>query len=159
MPLLLHDASTGKTKLNARKGMYGVVDASVIRAEAAQHGAVGRVHYGVAAERGNVALPERETPAHERHVLFGRHAPRAQLLLQIGVLHAQELPRCGHGRPYVEKRPKQPFLRRFARRRCGRLAPFPEQGLNKPCSALALRHALFPASSASPLCCTAWAGQ
>ena len=87
MPLRLHDARAGKAKLNTCKGVYGVVDAPVIRTEAAQHGAVGRVHYGVAAERGDVALPERKSPQQKGHVLFRRHAPRAPLFLQIGVLH------------------------------------------------------------------------
>lgn len=57
MSLLQHQPVTFLAQLHARRGMDGVVDASVQRVETAQHLRIGGVHDGVHAETGDVALP------------------------------------------------------------------------------------------------------
>lgn len=57
MSLLQHQPVTLLAQLHARRGMDGVVDASVQRVEAAQHLRISGVHDGVHAETGDVALP------------------------------------------------------------------------------------------------------
>ena len=56
MPLLQHQPMTLLAQLHARRGMDGVVDASVQRVETAQHLCIGGVDDGVHAETGDVAL-------------------------------------------------------------------------------------------------------
>ena len=57
MSLLQHQPVTFLAQLHARRGMDGVVDASVQRVETAQHLRIGGVDDGVHAETGDVALP------------------------------------------------------------------------------------------------------
>ncbi len=57
MSLLQHQPVTFLAQLHARRGMDGIVDASVQRVETAQHLRIGGVDDGIHAETGDVALP------------------------------------------------------------------------------------------------------
>lgn len=55
--LTLHQFVTFLAQLHARRRMDGIVDATMQRIKTAQHLAVGRIHDGIDAQAGDVALP------------------------------------------------------------------------------------------------------
>lgn len=64
--LLFHQFGAGEAKLNACIGVDRIVDATVTRAEAAQHLAVRRIDNRITGKCGNIPLPEINTFLHRR---------------------------------------------------------------------------------------------
>ena len=85
--LALHQLLAGQPQLHAREGVDGVVDAAMAGHKAAEHLAVGRVDDGVAAQGGDVPLPEIDPRLHRFQLLQVGDALAADFLLQVGVLH------------------------------------------------------------------------
>ena len=114
MTLLLHLLIQIQPKLHPGKGMDGVVNAAVAGIKAPQQRAVGGVDDGVAAERGDVSAPEIQAVADRRKRPPVRHAPAAQLFLQIFVLQLEKFLPDRMGRAHVHQPAKQSLLFRFA---------------------------------------------
>ena len=89
--LLFHQLLTGKAQFYTRKGVNGVVNAAMVGNIAAGHAGVCRVDDGIALERRNIALPEIQPRLNGCQVGNIRDTLCGGFVLQIGVLHLQEL--------------------------------------------------------------------
>ena len=122
-----HDARALKAQLDPRVGVDGVVDATVVGHEAAQHLAVGGVDDGVDLEHGDVAVPHREPVVREPEVVHTRDAAAlGEATLQVLVLDAEKLVAHGPRGPHVEKaaqRGRWPSRREEPESRRGRPSP------------------------------------
>jgi len=58
--LFFHQFRTRNTQLHPCKGVNGVINASVIRTETAEHLTVGSIYNSVTPKRGNITLPKIE---------------------------------------------------------------------------------------------------
>ena len=84
--LPFHDTGTFRTKLYATVGMNCIINTAVTRAKTPQHLRICGIDNLVAAQRGDIALPEIQPLLHRRKVVDIRHALFCRLLLQIRIL-------------------------------------------------------------------------
>ena len=105
--LLPHQLRTSKAQLHARKGVNGVVDATVVRNIAAGHAAVGSVDDSITPKRCNVTLPEIQSRLNRRQVVNIGNALCCGFSLQIFVLCFQKLSIHTPGRTNIHQSPQK----------------------------------------------------
>ena len=114
--LLLHQLRTGKAQFHTRKGVNGIVDATMVRNIAAGHTAVGSIDNGIALQRGNIALPKVQSRLHRCKVSHIGDTLCRIFALQIGVLHLQKICICALRRTKIHQSPqKLPLSLRLCR--------------------------------------------
>ncbi len=102
--LLFHDAGTFQAELYAGSRMDRVVDASVARDKASEHGTVGSIDDGIGGYAGNIFLPKINTLLQWGHARQRNNTFFFQHGMQICVLYIQNFFRDGFwGTEYKRK--------------------------------------------------------
>ena len=89
--LPLHLFGAGEAELHPGIGVDGIVDTSVIGAEAPEQLAVGGVDNGIAAQGGDIPLPEIDPRPDRAQRSDVGNSLAPDLLAQVGVLYREEL--------------------------------------------------------------------
>ena len=145
MSLRFHKLCTGKPQLDAGIGMDRIVDAAVVRHEAAEHLAICGIDDRICSKPRDIALPDSKTLLCHRNAL--QRDSTSTLFkppCKVAVLDREKLGGSLPGRAHIHKRPEQqPLVFGSVRNLEPRqIVPLRYEMLYEPEPALILRHIL-----------------